>query len=122
MGNLSPYTFSVIMGKQLLAQFLRRMLTSDNYYHMILVIIISARGETMLSKALGSGWGILLPGSIIGGLMFADLPSDVWKAMIVSGLLVTSAMIWHKQLRHYVLLPSCVALISGLLVILMSLK
>lgn len=122
MGNLSPYTFSVIMGKQLLAQFLRRMLTSDNYYHMILVIIISARGETMLSKALGSGWGILLPGSIIGGLMFTDLPIDVWKAMIVSGLLVTSAMIWHKQLRHYVLLPSCVALISGLLVILMSLK
>lgn len=122
MGNLSPYTFSVIMGKQLLAQFLRRMLTSDNYYHMILVIIISARGETMLSKALGSGWGILLLGSIIGGLMFADLPIDVWKAMIVSGLLVTSAMIWHKQLRHYVLLPSCVALISGLLVILMSLK
>ncbi|WP_368740930.1 DUF1435 domain-containing protein [Enterobacter hormaechei] len=89
---------------------------------MILVIIISARGETMLSKALGSGWGILLPGSIISGLMFADLPIDVWKAMIVSGLLVTSAMIWHKQLRHYVLLPSCVALISGLLVILMSLK
>ena len=68
------------------------------------------------------GGGILLPGSIIGGLMFADLPIDVWKAMIVSGLLVTSAMIWHKQLRHYVLLPSCVALISGLLVILMSLK
>ena len=102
--------------------FLRRLLTSDNYYHMILVIIISARGETMLSKALGSGWGILLPGSIIGGLMFTDLPIDVWKAMIVSGLLVTSAMIWHKQLRHYVLLPSCVALISGLLVILMSLK
>ena len=98
------------------------MLTSDNYYHTILVIIISARGETMLSKALGSGWGILLPGSIIGGLMFADLPIDVWKAMIVSGLLVTSAMIWHKQLRHYVLLPSCVALISGLLVILISLK
>ncbi|RDT64441.1 DUF1435 domain-containing protein, partial [Klebsiella pneumoniae] len=28
------------------------MLTSDNYYHMILVIIIRARGETMLSKAL----------------------------------------------------------------------
>ncbi|WP_427029796.1 DUF1435 family protein [Enterobacter hormaechei] len=68
-------------------------------------------------------WAHLSRGaSIIGGLMFADLPIDVWKAMIVSGLLVTSAMIWHKQLRHYVLLPSCVALISGLLVILMSLK
>jgi hypothetical protein len=40
----------------------------------------------------------------------------------VSGLLVTSGMIWHKQLRHFVLLPSCVALISGMLVIMMSLK
>lgn len=76
----------------------------------------------MLSRALGSGWGVLLPGAVIGGLMFADLSIDVWKALIVSGLLVTSVMIWHKQLRHYVLLPSCVALVSGMLVILMSLK
>ncbi|MGS2874658.1 DUF1435 domain-containing protein [Enterobacter huaxiensis] len=89
---------------------------------MILVIIIDVREQTMLSKALGSGWGVLLPGAIIGGLMFADLSIDVWKAMIVSGLLVTSGMIWHKQLRHFVLLPSCVALVSGILVILMSLK
>ncbi len=76
----------------------------------------------MLSRALGSGWGVLLPGAVVGGLMFADLSIDVWKALIVSGLLVTSGMIWHKQLRHYVLLPSCVALVSGMLVILMSLK
>ncbi|MCS5452559.1 DUF1435 domain-containing protein [Enterobacter huaxiensis] len=89
---------------------------------MILVIIIDVREQTMLSKALGSGWGVLLPGAVIGGLMFADLSIDVWKAMIVSGLLVTSGMIWHKQLRHFVLLPSCVALVSGILVILMSLK
>ncbi|AMX06894.1 hypothetical protein EAI6_32440 [Enterobacter asburiae] len=54
--------------------------------------------------------------------MFADLSLDTWKAIIVSGLLVTSGMIWHKQLRHFVLLPSCVALVSGILVILMSLK
>lgn len=89
---------------------------------MILVIIISVREKIMLSRALGSGWGVLLPGAVIGGLMFADLSIDVWKALIVSGLLVTSGMIWHKQLRHYVLLPSCVALVSGILVILMSLK
>ncbi|RTN24024.1 DUF1435 domain-containing protein [Enterobacter quasimori] len=76
----------------------------------------------MLSKALGSGWGVLLPGAMIGGLLFANLSIDIWKAMIVSGLLVTSGMIWHKQLRHFVLLPSCVALVSGILVILMSLK
>ncbi|EOZ4639618.1 DUF1435 domain-containing protein [Enterobacter cloacae] len=89
---------------------------------MILVIIIDMRGQIMLSRVLGSGWGVLLPGAILGGLMYADLSIDIWKAIIVSGLLVTSAMIWHKQLRHFVLLPSCVALVSGILVILMSLK
>ncbi|HCM9559684.1 TPA: DUF1435 domain-containing protein [Enterobacter cloacae subsp. cloacae] len=89
---------------------------------MILVIIIDSKGQTMLNRVLGSGWGVLLPGVILGGLMFADLSIDLWKAIIVSGLLMTSAMIWHKQLRHFVLLPSCVALVSGILVILMSLK
>ena len=98
------------------------MLTYDNYYHMILVIIIGMKGQSMLNRALGSGWGVLLPGVILGGLMFADLSIETWKVIIVSGLLVTSAMIWHKQLRHFVLLSSCVALVSGILVILMSLK
>ncbi|HDC4832141.1 DUF1435 domain-containing protein [Enterobacter cloacae] len=89
---------------------------------MILVIIIDSKGQTMLNRVLGSGWGVLLPGAILGGLMFADLSIELWRAIIVSGLLMTSAMIWHKQLRHFVLLPSCVALVSGILVILMSLK
>ncbi len=98
------------------------MLANDNLFHMILVIIINVKGQVMLNRTLGSGWGVLLPGAILGGLMFADLSINVWKAIIVSGLLVTSGMIWHKQLRHFVLLPSCVALVSGILVILMSLK
>lgn len=89
---------------------------------MILVIIIDSKGQTMLNRVLGSGWGVLLPGAILGGLMFADLSIELWKAIIVSGLLMSSAMIWHKQLRHFVLLPSCVALVSGILLILMSLK
>ena len=89
---------------------------------MILVIIIVDRGKSMLNRALGSGWGVLLPGAILGGLTFADLSLDTWKAIIASGLLATSGMIWHKQLRHFVLLPSGMALIGGILVILMSLK
>lgn len=76
----------------------------------------------MLNRALGSGWGVLLPGAILGGLTFADLSLDTWKVIIASGLLATSGMIWHKQLRHFVLLPSGMALIGGILVILMSLK
>lgn len=91
---------------------------------MILFIIITIvmRGRCMLNKVLGSAWGVLVPGVVLGGLMFADLPINVWKAILVSGLLVTSGMIWHKQLRHFVLLPSGMALIGGILVILMSLK
>ena len=76
----------------------------------------------MLSRALGRGWGVLLPGVVIAGLALTDLSLDVWKVIIAVGMLVTSVMIWHKQLRHFVLLPSCVALISGMLVIMMSLK
>ncbi|MGS6165434.1 DUF1435 family protein [Enterobacter hormaechei] len=42
--------------------------------------------------------------------------------MCIRDWLVTSAMIWHKQLRHFVMVRSCLALMSGLVVILMSLK
>ena len=89
---------------------------------MILVIIIVVRGQIMLNRALGSCWGVLLPGAILCGLTFADLSLDTWKAIIVSGLLVTSGMIWHTQRRHFVVLPACVARVSGILVVLMSLK
>lgn len=73
----------------------------------------------MLHRALGSGWGILLPAIAIAGLVFADLSLEAWKIVIVSGLLLTPAMLYHKQLRHFVLLPSCVALIGGMILIMM---
>ena len=95
-------------------------LTNEKIYHMILVIIINVIGETMLQRALGSGWGVLLPGIVIAGLAFADLSLDAWKAMIVLGLLLTSLMLYHKRLRHFVLLPSCAALIGGIVLVMMN--
>ncbi|WP_162380792.1 DUF1435 domain-containing protein [Citrobacter sp. NCU1] len=74
----------------------------------------------MLQRALGSGWGILLPGVVITGLAFTDLSLAAWKAMVVSGLLLTSLMLYHKQLRHFVLLPSCVALASGIMLVMIK--
>ena len=89
---------------------------------MLLVIIIGIRGKAMLQRTLGSGWGILLPGIFITGLAFAGLSIDAWKVLIVLGLLLTSLMLYHKRLRHFVLLPSCVALISGMMLVMMNLN
>lgn len=96
------------------------LLTNEKNCHMILVIIINVRGETMLQRALGSGWGVLLPGIVITGLAFTDLSLGAWKAIIVLGLLLTPVMLYHKQLRHFVLLPSCVVLIGGMMLVMMN--
>lgn len=76
----------------------------------------------MLQRALGSGWGVLIPGGLLVGLGFVGLSVDVWRSLIALGLLLTGVMIWHRQLRHFVLLPSAFALISGMMLVLMSLK
>ena len=95
-------------------------LTNEKIYHMILVIIISVIGGTMLQRTLGSGWGVLLPWIFIAGLAFTDLSVHAWKAMIVLGLLLTSLMLYHKRLRHYVLLPSCAAVIAVVVLMMMN--
>lgn len=95
-------------------------LTNEKIHHMILVIIINVIGGTMLQRTLGSGWGVLLPGILIAGMAFSDLSVYVWKAMIVLGLLLTSLMLYHKRLRHFVLLPSCAALIGGIVLVMMN--
>lgn len=76
----------------------------------------------MLQKTLGSGWGVVLPGMIMALLSTMELSADVWRGVIVCGLLLSSVMIWHRQLRHFVLLPSCIALIGGIVLIIMNLK
>ncbi len=88
-------------------------MTNDKDYHMILVIIIVVRGETMLQRALGSGWGVMIPGALIVALGYAGVSADVWRVLVAVGMLMSAAMIWHRQLRHFILLPSCVALIGG---------
>ena len=96
-------------------------MTNDKYYHMILVIII-VLGWGMLQRTLGSGWGVLLPGVLIAVLGFADLSADAWRGLVTVGLLLSALMIWHRRLRHFILLPSCVALISGIMLMTLNLK
>lgn len=89
---------------------------------MILVIIITKRDETMLQRALGSGWGIVIPGILVAVLALAGLSENILRTVIVLGLLLTPVMLYHKRLRHFVLLPSGVALIGGMLLLILNLK
>ena len=74
----------------------------------------------MLQRMLGSGWGVLLLGLLIAGMTYADLSPDQWRIVILMGLVLTPLMLYHKQLRHYVLLPSCLALISGVMLMIIK--
>ena len=47
------------------------------------------------------------------------LPSFI---VILMGLVLTPVMLYHKQLRHYVLLPSCLALIAAIMLMIMNLN
>ncbi|WP_154663964.1 DUF1435 family protein [Escherichia marmotae] len=74
----------------------------------------------MLQRTLGSGWGVLLLGLLIAGLTYVDLSPELWRIVMLMGLLVTPLMLYHKQLRHYVLLPSCLALIASVILMITS--
>ena len=76
-------------------------MTNDKDYHMILVIIINERDETMLQRTLGSGWGVLLPGLLIAGLMYADLSPDQWRIVILMGLDPTRILVMSQVLLSF---------------------
>lgn len=97
-------------------------MTNDKNYHMILVIIIVVRGKTMLQRALGSGWAVVVPGALIVALGYAGVSADVWRTLVAVGMLMSAVMIWHRQLRHFILLPSCVALIGGIMLMMVDIK
>ncbi|PKH25377.1 hypothetical protein CIG19_05960 [Enterobacterales bacterium CwR94] len=68
----------------------------------------------MLAKRLESGWAILLPGVGMTLLSLLDLSMTQWRALVVIALLSTVLMLFHQRLRHFMLLPSCVALAGGM--------
>lgn len=55
----------------------------------------------MLQKTLGSGWGVLIPGAVLALLSTLGLSTDVWRGVIVCGLLLSSAMIWLWGGDHF---------------------
>lgn len=97
-------------------------LTNEKICHMILVIIIDSRAKIMLQRTLGSGWAILLPGFIAVAMAFADLSANAWRAIIIMGLLLTPVMLYHRTLRHFVLLPSGIAVSGGIILAMLNVK
>lgn len=74
----------------------------------------------MLQQRLESAWGIVVPGLIVAALAYMDLSFTQWRVLMVLGLVAATAMLYHKRLRHFVLLPSGVAFASGLALVMMN--
>lgn len=84
----------------------------------MLIAMITACGlwgvSWMLGKRLDSGWGVLLPCALMPLITLLHLSFAEWRVVMVISLLATVVMLYHKRLRHYLLLPSCLALAGGM--------
>ena len=76
----------------------------------------------MLQRRLEGGWSIMVAALTVSLLTLLELSFSQWRLLIVTGLLMTAVMLYHKRLRHFVLLPSCVVFASGLLLITMNMN
>ncbi|MFG1173862.1 DUF1435 domain-containing protein [Erwiniaceae bacterium CAU 1747] len=65
-------------------------------------------------KRLDSGWGVLLPCTVMPLIALMELSFSEWRILMVVAFLATMVMLFHKRLRHYMLLPSCMALAGGI--------
>lgn len=68
----------------------------------------------MIGKRLDSGWGVLIPCAMMPLVALMELSFSEWRVLMVVAFLATVMMLFHKRLRHYMLLPSCIALAGGL--------
>lgn len=74
----------------------------------------------MLQKRLESGWGVLLSGALVAGLAVSGLTFTQWRMLMVVAMLATTGMLFHRRLRHFMLLPSCIAFASGMALLALS--
>ncbi|WP_435928988.1 DUF1435 domain-containing protein [Dryocola sp. BD613] len=74
----------------------------------------------MLQRRLESAWGMVVAGVIVAALAYTDLSFSQWRVLMVLGLVASAAMLFHRRLRHYVLLPSGIAFASGLALVIMN--
>lgn len=65
-------------------------------------------------KPLSSAWGILVPVTLMPLLLLPGIDLHSLKYIVTLAMLATLGMLFHERLRHYLLLPSCIALVGGL--------
>ncbi len=75
----------------------------------------------MLHKRLESGWGVLLSGAVVAGLALGGLRFGEWRLLMVLAMVATTGMLFHHRLRHFMLLPSCIAFASGMALLALNL-
>ncbi len=73
----------------------------------------------LLSRGMSSGWGMLLPFTLLPVLGWADITVGQLRVLIVVAMLATVSMLYHARLWHFLLLPSCLALLAGMAAVLM---
>lgn len=58
--------------------------------------------------------GVLLPCALMPLLALTHMSLDQLRVLIVVAMLITLGMLFHRTLRHYMLLPSFMALAGSL--------
>jgi hypothetical protein len=88
------------------------------------IAIIAACGLWGVSWALGkkldSAWGVLLPCIALPLFALWEPSFSQWRMVMTVALLLTVVMLFNQRLRHYLLLPSCLALAGGLAAVSMN--
>lgn len=70
-----------------------------------------------MGKMSGSAWGMLLPVAVLPLFALWEPSFTQWRLVMITALLMTMGMLFNARLRHYLLLPSCLALACGLMAI-----
>lgn len=78
----------------------------------------SWRLNDFLLSRMASGWGVLLPCALLPLLGWGGFSVTELRGIIVAAMLATLSMLYHPRLRHFLLIPSCLAMAGGLLAVL----
>ncbi|MXP49308.1 DUF1435 domain-containing protein [Pantoea sp. Eser] len=68
----------------------------------------------MMGNKLDSAWSVLLPCAALPLFALWGPSFSQWRGLMIVALLLTIVMLFNQRLRHYMLLPSCLALAGGL--------